>query len=172
MFFFCWNSHLYHVLSFLDTIYDIIIHMVNYCYIFIYLLHCEDYQAHTIRGKFRRHSHFHFIIQRYITVSPSKLFFLEIVTHVQTMQVHEMTLKQYVAWRWDNMRSMHACVRACRVHAAMKCKHSHVLQGNTCRAVPVKINHASRGRRSFQREQATMAGRNSRKRPKFETLVS
>jgi len=44
---------------------------------------------------------FHFIIQRYITVLPSKLFFLEIVTqaaiHVQTMQVHEMTLKQYVA---------------------------------------------------------------------------
>lgn len=40
---------------------------------------------------------------------------------------------------------MHACVRACRVRVAPKCKHGHVLRGNTCRAVPVKINHAPLG---------------------------
>lgn len=40
---------------------------------------------------------------------------------------------------------MHACVRACRVSVAPKCKHGHVLRGNTCRAVLVKINHVPLG---------------------------
>lgn len=38
------------------------------------------------------------------------------------------------------------------MYDALKCKHGHVLQGNTCRVVPVKINHTPRGRRrSFER---------------------
>lgn len=36
-------------------------------------------------------------------------------------------------------------MRACRVRAVPKCKHGHVLRGNTCRAVPVKINHVPLG---------------------------
>lgn len=39
-----------------------------------------------------------------------------------------------------------------------KCKHSHVLRGNTCRALPVKINHVSRGRRSFHVEKKKKRG--------------
>lgn len=33
-----------------------------------------------------------------------------------------------------------------RARVREKCKHGHVLQGNTCRVVPVKINHAPVGR--------------------------
>lgn len=56
---------------------------------------------------------------------------------------------------------MHACVRACRVRVAPKCKHGHVLRGNTCRAVPVKINHVPGGEGAFRKKERERMRRGS-----------
>lgn len=67
---------------------------------------------------------------------------------------------------------MHACVRACRVRVAPKCKHGHVLRGNTCRAVPVKINHAPLGGEGASRKKEREKDREEDRRwKKFEKKV-
>lgn len=123
----------------------------------------------------------------YNRIAMRELFFLGIITKAlyprsnntglrdDLKTIRGVTLRQHAV-------GMHGrCTRAC-VRAVPKCKHGHVLRGNTCRAVPVKINHVPLGdegaskRRERERERnserRTAAGRNSRKRSKFETLVS